>query len=346
MSALREKPRSGHGEHGRGGRHRRHQQRESTVENCYGNGSVASSDGYASGIAGENLGRIQNCAVGSGGAAVTLTTRSRTAAGAVCAVNHKGGTVSGAEIGDRVTISGSAFLLGALVGDNSGTVADAEVAQQPEYDVSASALQVGGAVGINRPGGTVRSVRVTSDFKGFSRYQYLGGVVGQNCAPSSDGTAAGKVENCTYSGAITEGKSAAANCYGGIAGVNGGLLSGNTVSALTLTADGVYTATATSSASDKGAPVHAHRRHRRQERYDRHHRAVLHRQYQNRLDHGQKNGMVGGVTGYNKGTVALSGDKSTETLMANVREVSELLANAKKPVGGQQLGQMAGRRGH
>ena len=42
-----------------------------------------------------------------------------------------------------------------------------------------------------------------------------------------------------------------------------------------------------------------------------------------------KNGMVGGVTGYNKGTVALSGDKSTETLMANVREVSELLANAK-----------------
>lgn len=300
----------------------------STVENCYGDGSVASSDGYAGGIAGENLGRIQNCAVGSGGAAVTLTTRSRTAAGAVCAVNHKGGTVSGAEIGDRVTISGSAFLLGALVGDNSGTVADAEVAQQPEYDVSASALQVGGAVGINRPGGTVRSVRVTSDFKGFSRYQYLGGVVGQNCAPSSDGTAAGKVENCTYSGAITEGKSAAANCYGGIAGVNGGLLSGNTVSALTLTADGVYTATATSSASDK-------------ERLSTHiggiagkndTSGIIEQCYIDNTRTGSitvKNGMVGGVTGYNKGTVALSGDKSTETLMANVREVSELLANAK-----------------
>ena len=301
---------------------------ESTVENCYGNGSVASSDGYAGGIAGENLGRIQNCAVGSGGAAVTLTTRSRTAAGAVCAVNHKGGTVSGAEIGDRITISGSAFLLGALVGDNSGTVADAEVAQQPEYDVSASALQVGGAVGINRPGGTVRSVCVTSDFKGFSRYQYLGGVVGQNCAPSSDGTAAGKVENCTYSGAITEGKSAAANCYGGIAGVNGGLLSGNTVSALKLTADGVYTATATSSAADK-------------ERLSTHiggiagkndTSGIIEQCYIDNTRTGSitvKNGMVGGVTGYNKGTVALSGDKSTETLMANVREVSELLANAK-----------------
>ncbi len=300
----------------------------STVKNCYGDGSVASSDGYAGGIAGENFGRIEDCAVGSGGAAVTLTTRSRTAAGAVCAVNHSTGTVSGAEIGNRVTISGSAFLLGALVGDNSGTVADAEVTQQPEYDVSASALQVGGAVGINRPGGTVRSVRVTSDFEGFSRYQYLGGVVGQNCAPSSDGTAAGKVENCTYSGAITEGKSAAANCYGGIAGVNGGLLSGNTVSALTLTADGVYTATATSSAADK-------------ERLSTHiggiagkndTTGIIEQCYIDNSASGAitvKNGMVGGVTGYNKGAVTLSGDRSTETLMTGVREVSGLLANAK-----------------
>ena len=301
---------------------------ESTVKNCYGDGSVASSDGYAGGIAGENLGRIQDCAVGSGGAAVTLTTRSRTAAGAVCAVNHKGGTVTGAVLGCRITISGSAFILGAVVGDNSGTVADAEVTQQPEYDVSAGALQVGGAVGINRPGGTVRSVRVTSDFKGFSRYQYLGGVVGQNCAPSSDGTAAGRVENCTYSGAITEGKSAAANCYGGIAGVNGGLLSGNTVSALTLTADGVYTATATSSAADK-------------ERLSTHigviagkndTTGVIEQCYIDNSGTGSitvKNGMVGGVTGYNKGAVTLSGDRSTEALMADVREVSDLLANAK-----------------
>ena len=300
----------------------------STVKNCYGDGSVASSDGYAGGIAGENLGCIEDCAVGSGGTAVTLTTRSRTAAGAVCAVNHSTGTVSGAEIGNRVTISGSAFLLGALVGDNSGTVADAEVAQQPEYDVSAGALQVGGAVGINRPGGAVRSVRVTSNFEGFSRYQYLGGVVGQNCAPSSDGTAAGRVENCTYSGAITEGKSAAANCYGGIAGLSGGLLRGNTVSALTLTADGVYTATATSSAADK-------------ERLSTHiggiagkndTTGIIEQCYIDNSGTGSitvKNGMVGGVTGYNKGAVTLSGDRGTETLMADVSGVSELLANAK-----------------
>ena len=39
--------------------------------------------------------------------------------------------------------------------------------------------------------------------------------------------------------------------------------------------------------------------------------------------------MVGGVTGYNKGTITMSGDKSTEALMENVSKVSELLANAK-----------------
>ena len=115
-------------------------------------------------------------------------------------------------------------------------------------------------------------------------------MVGQNCAPSSDGTAAGKVENCTYSGAITEGKSAAANCSERLSTHIGGIAGKNDTS------------------------------------------GIIEQCYIDNTRTGSitvKNGMVGGVTGYNKGTVALSGDKSTETLMANVREVSELLANAK-----------------
>ena len=203
----------------------------STVENCIGNGSVTSNDGYAGGVASENYGTIRSCSVGTDNR-VTLITRNKTAAGAICAVNHKGGTVQGATLGDHITISGSAFILGAVVGDNSGTVTATEVSQQPTYSVSASTLQVGGAVGINRAGGTVSKVKVTSDFEKFTKYTYLGGVVGQN-------NASGKVTECTYSGTIDEGKSAVGNCYGGIAGLNGGLLQGSTVSRLTLTADGV-----------------------------------------------------------------------------------------------------------
>jgi len=292
----------------------------STVENCIGNGSVTSNDGYAGGVASENYGTIRSCSVGTDNR-VTLITRNKTAAGAICAVNHKGGTVQGAVLGDHITISGSAFILGAVVGDNSGTVTETEVSQQPTYSVSASTLQVGGAVGINRAGGTVSKVKVTSDFEKFTKYTYLGGVVGQN-------NASGKVTECTYSGTIDEGKSAVGNCYGGIAGLNGGLLQGSTVSRLTLTADGVYTATSTSSAAEK-------------ERLSSHiggiagkndTTGIIEQCYIDNTGTGTitvKNGMVGGVTGYNKGTITQSGDKSTEKLMKNVTKVSKLLANAK-----------------
>lgn len=292
----------------------------STVENCIGNGSVTSNDGYAGGVASENYGTIKSCSVGTDNR-VTLITRNKTAAGAICAVNHKGGTVQGAVLGDHITISGSAFILGAVVGDNSGTVTETEVSQQPTYSVSASTLQVGGAVGINRAGGTVSKVKVTSDFEKFTKYTYLGGVVGQN-------NASGKVTECTYSGTIDEGKSAVGNCYGGIAGLNGGLLQGSTVSGLTLTADGVYTATSTSSAAEK-------------ERLSSHiggiagkndTTGIIEQCYIDNTGTGTitvKNGMVGGVTGYNKGTITMSGDKSTETLMKNVTKVSDLLSNAE-----------------
>lgn len=292
----------------------------STVESCIGNGSVTSNDGYAGGVASENYGTIRSCSVGTDNR-VTLITRNKTAAGAICAVNHKGGTVQGAVLGDHITISGSAFILGAVVGDNSGTVTATEVSQQPTYSVSASTLQVGGAVGINRAGGTVSKVKVTSDFEKFTKYTYLGGVVGQN-------NASGKVTECTYSGTIDEGKSAVGNCYGGIAGLNGGLLQGSTVSRLTLTADGVYTATSTSSAAEK-------------ERLSSHiggiagkndTTGIIEQCYIDNTGTGTitvKNGMVGGVTGYNKGTITMSGDKSTETLMENVGKVSDLLSNAE-----------------
>ena len=292
----------------------------STVENCIGNGSVTSNDGYAGGVASENYGTIRSCGVGTDNR-VTLITRNKTAAGAICAVNHKGGTVQGATLGDHITISGSAFILGAVVGDNSGTVTATEVSQQPTYSVSASTLQVGGAVGINRAGGTVSKVKVTSNFEKFTKYTYLGGVVGQN-------NASGKVTECTYSGTIDEGKSAVGNCYGGIAGLNGGLLQGSTVSRLTLTADGVYTATSTSSAAEK-------------ERLSSHiggiagkndTTGIIEQCYIDNTGTGTitvKNGMVGGVTGYNKGTITMSGDKSTETLMENVSKVSDLLSNAE-----------------
>ena len=261
---------------------------ESTVENCYGDGSVASSDGYAGGIAGENLGRIQNCAVGSGGAAVTLTTRSRTAAGAVCAVNHKGGTVR--RRGDR----------------------------RPGHDLrqrlpARRARRRQQRYGRGRRGRAAAGIRRFREcFTGRRRGRHQpAGRHGPLCPrhlgfqglfPLSvprrrgrselralvrrhGGRQSGKLHlfGRDHRGKERRGellrrhrrrqRRSAERKYGLRADADGGRRVHRDRHQLGLR---------------QGAPVHAHRRHRGQERYDRHHRAVLHRQYQNRLDHGQK----------------------------------------------------------
>lgn len=303
------------------------------VQNCIGLGIVTSNDGYAGGIVSENYGTVNKCTVGNDSDKTGIISRNVEATGAICAVNHAGSTVSGSTLGSRITISGGASIVGAVVGDNYGMVSDTTLSGQPEYDVSANALTIGGAVGRNSAGGTVKSVNVNAAFENFSKYKYLGGVVGENCAAAATEdenvtTAAAQVLACSYTGTISEGKSAVGNCYGGIVGLNGGELKNSSVSALTITAAGVYTATSTSSAEEK-------------ERLSSHIGGIAGKNEQTGMivqcyiDNASSSsmevgsGMVGGVTGYNKGTITMSGDKSTEALMKNVTKVSELLANAK-----------------
>lgn len=303
------------------------------LQNCIGLGTVTSNDGYAGGVVSENYGTVNKCTVGNDSDKTGIISRNVEAMGAICAVNHAGSTVSGSTLGSNITISGGASIVGAVVGDNYGTVSDTTLSGQPEYDVSADALTIGGAVGRNSAGGTVENVNVSAEFTKFSKYQYLGGVVGENCAAAAAEdenvtTTAAQVLACRYTGTISEGKSAVGNCYGGIVGLNRGELKNSSVSTLTITAAGVYTATSTSSAEEK-------------ERLSSHIGGIAGKNEQTGeieqcyIDNTSSSsikvgsGMVGGVTGYNKGKITQSGDKSTETLMKNVTKVSELLANAK-----------------
>ncbi len=309
-----------------------------TVRDCVDGGSVASSNGYAGGVVSENAGTIENCTVareGETGSDVTIRTVGVDASGAICAVNRAGAVIRASVPGEGVVISGSATVLGAIAGDNYGTITGAKVTVQPKYDVSGSELTVGGAAGRNSAGGTISGVEVRSDFEQFSRYRYLGGVVGENCAEGTDeetqtALAEALVTNCLYAGKMTESRSAAGNCYGGVAGLNRGRLEGSTVSELELTAVGVYTATSTSTAEQK----EEHSSHIGGIAGKNEETGTIEKCYIDDEDGGDssidvKNGMVGGVTGYNKGTITQSGDKSTENLMLDVSEVSDLLANAK-----------------
>lgn len=324
----------------------------------YSNGSVlyrcsTGADGYVlgseyvGGIVGFNLsgGRVQNC---TGSANVSGAGR----VGGIAGENGGEIVLSGAKAGAR-RVTGTGSGVGGVIGVNTadGTLRAADDSAQGDVIAADSELtvrggsKVGGIAGINRGtlGGTSGSCLTSQAAEVRAESGLAGGIAG-----AQEGAAArlcfaknlGRVTANTGAAGgivgISSGESTVENCYGdgsvassdGYAGVNGGLLSGNTVSALTLTADGVYTATATSSASDK-------------ERLSTHiggiagkndTSGIIEQCYIDNTRTGSitvKNGMVGGVTGYNKGTVALSGDKSTETLMANVREVSELLANAK-----------------
>ena len=303
------------------------------VQHCIGLGTVTSNDGYAGGVVSENYGTVDKCTVGNDSGKTGIISRSVEAAGAICAVNHAGSTVSGSALGSNITISGGASIVGAVVGDNYGTVSDTTLSGQPEYDVSANALTIGGAVGRNSAGGTVKNVNVSAEFTKFSKYQYLGGVVGENCAAAAAEdenviTTAAQVLACRYTGTISEGKSAVGNCYGGIVGLNRGELKNSSVSALTITAAGAYTATSTSSAEEKERlSSHIGGIAGKNEQTGEIEQCYIDNTSSSLMEVGS--GMVGGVTGYNKGTITQSGDKSTETLMKNVTKVSELLANAK-----------------
>lgn len=303
------------------------------VQHCVNAGNVTSNNGYAGGVVSENYGTITGCSV-DGTKTVTLTQRGQKAQGAICAVNHTTGTVTGSILtGDWIDLQGEADTLGAIVGKNTGTVSGTTVTQQPNYNVSASALTVGGAVGLNTEGGTVQTVKVTTDFQNFSNYHYLGGVVGENAKALTQGnqTKDTTVTGCTYTGTIDESKSAVGNCYGGIVGLNRGWLDGNTVSNLTVTATGVYTATSTSTAAQKEAlSSHIGGIAGKNETTGTIRACYISNDANAPSSITVQNGMVGGVTGYNKGTITLSGDASTEQLMQGVTKVSELLKNAEE----------------
>ena len=299
------------------------------VQHCVNAGDVTSNNGYAGGVVSENYGTIADCSVNSTDNKVTLTQRGQQAQGAICAVNHTTGTVTGSILtGNRIDLQGEADTLGAIVGKNTGTVSSTTVTQQPNYNVSASALTVGGAVGLNTEGGTVQNVTVKTNFQNFSNYHYLGGVIGENATDLTNENPA-KVQGCTYTGTIDESKSAVGNCYGGIVGLNRGLLDGNTVSNLTVTATGVYTATSTSTAAQKEAlSSHIGGIAGKNETTGTIRACYISDQGTSKIT--VQNGMVGGVTGYNKGTITHSGDASTEQLMQGVTKVSKLLKNAEE----------------
>lgn len=299
------------------------------IKNCNNYGNVRSSDGYAGGIVATNAGMIQYCRVQSPGSSnsVEIYSLGVNASGAIAATNS--GTIADCLPGATVILRGNATVYGGIVGENTGKVTSAalnaagtsayNLSYMPQIKLDKNGLTVGGAVGSNT--GVVSGI-VASNlcFENFSGYKYLGGIVGTNGVtvnqnPQNAGAQI-SVTNCKFTGIMTEkvNAGAAGNCYGGIAGINYDELKNNTVDQISMNIQGVYTATSTSTTAQKEAMAS-------------HAGGIVGKNEINALIDGctltdnsrsvlqAKFGMLGGVTGFNKGTIQMSGSSITASIM-------------------------------
>lgn len=307
-----------------------------TLRDCQNLGDVNSDAGYAGGIAAENLGTIENCQVGGKAETVTINSYGVTETGAVCAVNR--GTIT---ITDRspvlphVELTGNAKTAGGVAGVNEGTISgtkDCVLSSVPKISLSGRGLSIGGVAGENRAQGLIQGITASGlTFKEFQNYRYLGGIVGENKSEVSL-DAAGQnltgVRGCKFvGGTITEGSSAVGNCYGGIAGDNYSVLEGCEVEKLNLQVTGVYTATSTSTAREKEeSATHAGGIAGKNEEGAEISRCFISKNTASTIH--VDNGMAGGIAGYNKGMIRLSGDAETDRWMSGVE-----LPDADKSLG-------------
>ena len=302
---------------------------EAVIQNCINYGDVGSSDGYASGITAVNSGTILYCTVKSSDTSgnVEIYSLGVNASGAITATNS--GTVTDSVPQDTVVLRGDATIFGGIVGENTGVVTSTATSKNgtnafylkymPQIRSDNSNLTVGGAVGTNA--GTVSGITAVGlSFENFSGYQYLGGIVGMNGASvllnQENEEYQSKVTNCSFNGSMKEktNAGAAGNCYGGIAGINYAELSDNTVTQINMDIQGVYTATSTSTTAQKEAMAS-------------HAGGIAGKNETNALIAGctlvdnsrsvlqAKYGMLGGITGFNKGTVRMSGSSITAKIM-------------------------------
>ncbi|WP_296116261.1 prepilin-type N-terminal cleavage/methylation domain-containing protein [uncultured Eubacterium sp.] len=313
------------------------------IQNCTNYGDVRSSDGYAGGIVAVNAGTIQYCKVkgNSSSESVEIYSLGVSASGAIAATNS--GTITDSVPQDAVVLRGNATVFGGIVGENTGLVTSTAASAagssalkyMPQIKSDKSSLTVGGAVGSNT--GTVSGITAVGlSFENFSRYQYLGGIVGMNGTSvrlnQENEEYQSKVTNCSFNGSMKEKNNAGAagNCYGGIAGINYAELSDNTVTQINMDIQGVYTATSTSTTAQKEAMAS-------------HAGGIAGKNETNALIDGctlvdnsrsvlqAKYGMLGGITGFNKGTVQMSGSDKTALIMtADSMKDAKSLAKASQ----------------
>lgn len=288
------------------------------ISDCKSYGTVRSSAGYTGGIAATNAGLIEDCKVeGTNTKDTLIYSLGKDEIGAITAVNETTGTIQNSSPGAKVKLQSDGTKFGGITGKNLGIIEQATLTNMPAIESTQTSLAVGGAVGENL--GAVTYINSDKlNFQDFSGYKYLGGIVGINGSKTNGATiSSANVQYSTYSGSMAEKSSTskAGNCYGGIAGINYATLNGNKVAQITMTIDGIYTATSTSTEDQKEASAtHAGGITGKNEENAVVENCILIDNDKSTLS--AKNGMLGGIAGFNKGTIQMSGSNKTTSILS------------------------------
>ncbi len=290
------------------------------VESCTNQADVASMNSYAGGICAWNEGTLKNSNYACAEKARSISSDADSM-GVIAAYND--GTIESCNVvktsavsSVAVTLQGNGSVIGGIVGTNTGTVSGC--AMNVNYHLVTASdkdLTVGGAIGKNEWQSAdgrqyVKNVSVNGfDLTLLGNCAYFGGLIGRSSGE-------GIISDCSVEDLTVGEKDASlkGSCYGGLIGENTSSVQNSTVKSIHAVVSGLYQANITLDAAKQenlascfGGLVGKNQKAGSIEActldtsdgYDKNQIIV-------------ENGLVGGITGINKGTVTTSGYQASE----------------------------------
>ena len=329
-----------YGEHGYAGGIVAYVEKNGRVESCTNQADVASMNSCAGGICAWNKGTLKNSNYAYAEKAQSISSDDDSM-GVIAAYND--GTIESCNVvktsaasSAAVTLQGNGSVIGGIVGTNTGTVSGC--AMNVNYHLVTASdkdLTVGGAIGKNewQSSGYVKNVSVNGfDITLLGNCAYFGGLIG--CS-----SGAGIISDCSVEDLTVGEKDASlkGSCYGGLIGENASSVQNSTVKSIHAVVSGLYQANITLDAAKQenlascfGGLVGKNQKDGSIEActldtsagYDKNQIIV-------------ENGLVGGITGINKGTVTTSGYQASgkDSAVAIADGVKQVIAEYEKQYG-------------
>ncbi|MCR5586068.1 MAG: hypothetical protein K6F77_00865 [Lachnospiraceae bacterium] len=250
------------------------------LKKCTDKGNVKSSGTFAGGITAVNNSQIIGCEVSANGETGITISSNEGIGGAIVAENATGKIVRGCIVGDvdssdagDVTVSGKKLAcIGLAIGTNSGEIRNIKIYPNVKVRTNKSNVVLGGVVGRNTADGYINyedgeiitdsskaivsdatlsektCLKVESTDSSLNNVKYLGGIVGENLGHVALAGFSGQIGSSSFTATPYVG-----TAFGGIAGINksGGVITKCYISGADMQIKGMFAANNSQSSAEK-----------------------------------------------------------------------------------------------